>query len=105
MLTGKYTKGEAPASGTRMQRWGNGANGILSDHNFEVVDALSAWASSHDHSLLDLAFAWLIEKPVIPSVIAGATTADQVRANVAAGGWHLSAEEAAEVDALAPVVA
>ena len=103
MLTGKYTKGEAPASGTRMHRWGSRASGVLSDQNFEVVDALSAWAASHDHSLLDLAFAWLLEKPVIPSVIAGATKADQVRANVAAGGWHLSAEEAAEVDALAPI--
>jgi len=105
MLTGKYTKGEAPASGTRMQRWGARASGLLSDQNFEVVDALSAWAASHDHSLLDLAFAWLIEKPIIPSVIAGATQADQVRANAAAGGWRLSAEEAAEVDALAPIVA
>jgi aryl-alcohol dehydrogenase-like predicted oxidoreductase len=105
MLTGKYTKGKAPASGTRMQRWGTRASGLLSDENYEVVDALSAWAASHDHSLLDLAFAWLIEKPVIPSVIAGATKADQVRANAAAGGWRLSAEEAAEVDGLAPIVA
>jgi aryl-alcohol dehydrogenase-like predicted oxidoreductase len=105
MLTGKYTKGEAPASGTRMQRWGSRASGLLSDRNFEVVDALSAWAAAHDHSLLELAFAWLIEKPVIPSVIAGATKADQVRANAASAEWRLSAEEAAEVDALAPVVA
>ena len=104
MLTGKYARGEAPASGTRMQRWGNRANAVLSDQNFDAVDALSAWAASRDHSLLDLAFAWLLEKPVIPSVIAGATKADQVRANAAAGGWRLSAEDAAEVDALAPVV-
>ncbi len=104
MLTGKYTKGEAPAAGTRMQRWGERASGLLSDQNFEVVDALSAWAASHGHSLLDLAFAWLIEKPIIPSVIAGATKPDQVRANAAAGGWHLSAEDASEVDALAPIV-
>ncbi len=104
MLTGKYTKGEAPAPGTRMQRWGNRASGVLSDQNFEVVDALGAWAASHDRSLLDLAFAWLLANPLIPSVIAGATKADQVRANAAAGGWHLSAEDAAEVDALAPIV-
>ena len=104
MLTGKYTRGEPPASGTRMHRWGNRASGVLSDQNFEVVDALRAWATSHDHSLLDLAIAWLIEKPLIPSVIAGATKADQVRANAAAAGWHLSAEEAAEVDALAPII-
>jgi aryl-alcohol dehydrogenase-like predicted oxidoreductase len=105
MLSGKYTKGEAPAPGTRMHRWGTRASGVLSDQAFEAVDSLRAWAASHDHSLLDLAFAWLLEKTIIPSVIAGATKADQVRANVTAGGWHLSAEEAAEVDALVPVVA
>jgi aryl-alcohol dehydrogenase-like predicted oxidoreductase len=104
MLTGKYAKGEDPASGTRMHRWGNRASGVLSDQHFEEVDALSGWAASHDHTLLDLAFAWLIEKTVIPSVIAGATKADQVRANVAAAGWRLSPEQAAEVDALVPVV-
>ncbi len=104
MLTGKYTRGEAPGAGTRIQRWGERASGLLSDQNFEVVDALSAWAASHDHSLLDLAFAWLIEKPVIPSVIAGATKPDQVRANAATAGWRLTAEDAAEVDALAPIV-
>jgi aryl-alcohol dehydrogenase-like predicted oxidoreductase len=87
-----------------MERWGKRASGLLSDRNFEVVDALSAWAASHDHSLLDLAFAWLIEKPVIPSVIAGATKVDQVRANASAGEWHLSVEETAEVDALAPII-
>jgi aryl-alcohol dehydrogenase-like predicted oxidoreductase len=76
---------------------------LLSDQNFEVVDTLSAWAASHDHTLLDLAFAWLLEKPIIPSVIAGATKADQVRANAAAGGWRVSAEEAAEIDSLAPI--
>lgn len=103
MLTGKYAKGEAPAAGTRMERWGTSASGVLSDQNFEVVDALTAWAAAHDHTLLDLAFAWLIAKPLIPSVIAGATGADQVRANAAAGEWRLSADEAEEVDALAPI--
>ena len=102
MLTGKYVKGEAPAAGTRMQRWGSSINAVLSDQNFAVVDALSTWANAHDHSLLDLAFAWLIEKPVIASVIAGATKPDQILANAAAGQWHLSAEDAAEIDELAP---
>jgi aryl-alcohol dehydrogenase-like predicted oxidoreductase len=102
LLTGKYTKGEAPAPDTRMHRWGDRASRLLSDEHFEAVDALRGWAAAHDHSLLDLAFAWLIQKPVIPSVIAGATRADQVRANAAAAAWHMSADEAAEVDALIP---
>jgi aryl-alcohol dehydrogenase-like predicted oxidoreductase len=101
LLTGKYTKGEAPPAGTRLERWGDRAAGVLSDRNFDVVDDLSAWAEARGHDLVDLAFAWLAAQPVIASVIAGATKADQVRANAAAGEWRLSPEEAAEVDALA----
>ena len=101
LLTGKYTRGEAPPAGTRLQRWGDRADSMLSDQKFDVVDALSAWAAARGHSLLDLAFAWLAAKPVVASVIAGATKAEQVRANVVAGAWQLSPEEAAEVDALA----
>jgi aryl-alcohol dehydrogenase-like predicted oxidoreductase len=104
LLTGKYTRGEAPSPGTRMQRWGDRAGSVLTDRNFDVADALSDWAVERDHSLLDLAFAWLTAKSVIASVIAGATMADQVRANVAAAAWQLSADEAAEVDALAPTI-
>jgi aryl-alcohol dehydrogenase-like predicted oxidoreductase len=103
LLTGKYRRGEAAPEGTRLQRWGDRAGGALSDESFDTVDALTAWAEARDHSLLDLAFAWLLADPQIPSVIAGATRPDQVRANVAAGAWRLSPDEVAEVDALAPI--
>jgi len=103
LLTGKYTRGEAPPAGPRLHRWGDRADSMLSDQKFDVVDALSAWAAARGHCLLDLAFAWLAAKPVVASVIAGATKAEQVRANVVAGVWQLSPEEAAEVDALAPI--
>ena len=76
---------------------------MLTDENFDVVEALSAWATERGHTLLELAFAWLIAKPVVASVIAGATKPDQVAANAAAGEWHLTPEEVAEVDALAPI--
>jgi len=102
LLTGKYTKGEEPPEGTRLKRWGDRASGVLTDRNFDVIEALGAWASERGHSLLDLAFAWLAANDVVASVIAGATTVDQVRANASAGAWVLSAEERAEVDALAP---
>jgi aryl-alcohol dehydrogenase-like predicted oxidoreductase len=100
LLSGKYRRGEAAPDGTRLQRWGGDA---LSDENFDIIDHLTAWAAARDHSLLDLAFAWLVANPLIPSVIAGATHPDQVRANAAAGGWRLSPDEVAEVNALAPI--
>ena len=91
LLTGKYTKGEAPPEGTRLQRWGDRASGMLTDRNFDVIEALGAWAVERGHSLLDLAFAWLAANDVVASVIAGATTVEQVRANASAGAWVLSA--------------
>ena len=100
LLTGKYRRGEKPPEGTRLQRWGDRAAGVLTDEAFDQVDALTAWAAAHGHTLLDLAFAWLAAKPTVASVIAGATKPDQVEANVAAGDWVLSPEEVAEVDQL-----
>jgi aryl-alcohol dehydrogenase-like predicted oxidoreductase len=101
LLSGKYTRGEAPPEGTRMQRWGDRAQRSLTDANFDVVDALSAWAKDHGHTVLELAIAWLASQPFIGSVIAGATKPAQVSANVAAGEWTLSSAEVAEVESVA----
>ncbi len=101
LLTGKYRRGEAPPEGTRLQRWGDRAAGSLTDENFDVVDALTAWAGDHGHSVLDLAIAWLAAKPYVASVIAGATKPDQIAANAAAGEWVLNPAEVAEVDSIA----
>jgi aryl-alcohol dehydrogenase-like predicted oxidoreductase len=101
LLSGKYTRGEEAPPGTRLVHFGAGGGGLLTDRNFDVVDALAAWAAARGHSVLELALAWLAAKPVVASVIAGATSPDQVRANVAAAAWVLTPEEVAEVDALA----
>jgi aryl-alcohol dehydrogenase-like predicted oxidoreductase len=98
LLSGKYTRGEAPPEGTRLGRMGDRASTMLNDANFDQVDALSAWASDHGHTILELAIAWLAAKPFISSVIAGATKPEQVSANVAAGEWELSPAEVAEVE-------
>ena len=103
LLTGKYTRGEAPPDGTRLQRWGDRADGILTERNFDIAGELQSWAGDRGHSLLDVAVAWLLSKPVVASVIAGATKAGQVRANADAGQWRLSADEVADVEALAPI--
>jgi aryl-alcohol dehydrogenase-like predicted oxidoreductase len=100
VLTGKYRRGEQPPAGTRLERWGEHGARLLDDATFDTVDALTAWASAHGHSLLDLAIAWLAAKPAVASVIAGATRPEQVAANASAGSWLLSPDEVAEVDAL-----
>jgi aryl-alcohol dehydrogenase-like predicted oxidoreductase len=100
LLTGKYRRGEDPAPGTRMQTWGPRVAGLLSAENFDKVERLSSWADAHGHSILELAFAWLLAHPVVSSVIAGATKVDQVRSNVGASAWVLSPAEREEVDRL-----
>jgi aryl-alcohol dehydrogenase-like predicted oxidoreductase len=101
LLSGKYRRGEAPAADTRLGVLGERLGHVLTDANFDRVERLEAWAKARGHSLLDLAFAWLLANPVVSSVIAGATRPEQVRANAAAAEWTLTAEERAEVSALA----
>jgi aryl-alcohol dehydrogenase-like predicted oxidoreductase len=95
LLTGKYRRGETPAAGTRLDVWYDDAERaeVLTDATFDRLDTLATFAAAHDSTLLDLAFAWLLSHPPVASVIAGATTPDQVRANVAAGGWELTAAD------------
>jgi aryl-alcohol dehydrogenase-like predicted oxidoreductase len=101
MLTGKYRRGQKPPEGTRLNRWGDRAAGFLTDEMFDKVDALSSWTTQRGRTLLELAFAWLEAKPVVASVIAGATKVEQVVANVAASRWELTLDELAEVDRIA----
>jgi aryl-alcohol dehydrogenase-like predicted oxidoreductase len=101
LLTGKYRRGEAPPEGTRMQAWGSGfSERQLTDRNFDRVDALTAWAEARGHSILDLAFAWLLAHDPVASVIAGATRPEQVKANVEAARWKLSADDLVDIGRL-----
>lgn len=100
LLTGKYRRGEAPPEGTRMAAWGARAQQAMSDKNFDKVEKLEAWASDHGHTILELAFAWILAHPVVSSVIAGATKVEQIAANAKGADWKLTADEVAEVTKL-----
>jgi aryl-alcohol dehydrogenase-like predicted oxidoreductase len=104
MLTGKYKKGAPMPEGTRLTAAkGSGYfDHFMTDEKFDVVGKLSDFAEGRGHSLLKLAFSWLLAHPVVPSVIAGATKPEQVEANVAAGDWVMTPEELAEIDKIAP---
>lgn len=100
MLTGKYSRGVEPAAGTRLASFGDRAKRAMSDENFSKVERLTAFAEHSGHSILELAMSWLAAQPFVPSVIAGATSADQVRQNAAAVAWALSDDELTKVDEL-----
>jgi aryl-alcohol dehydrogenase-like predicted oxidoreductase len=104
VLTGKYKKGEAHPEGSRLAAWGPMADQFASDEKLDVVERLQEYAAAHGHTLPELALSWLAGAPTVGSVIAGATSPEQVQANAAATtAWSLTADERAEVDALARV--
>jgi aryl-alcohol dehydrogenase-like predicted oxidoreductase len=102
LLSGKYRSGEAPPEGTRLAAWGERGQAEMSEARMATVAELTALAEDEGHTLLELAFAWLLAHPSVASVIAGATKPEQVVANVAAGDWRPGADVVARVDAIAP---
>lgn len=91
LLTGKYRRGQPAPQGTRLA-----ANPErLEQSDFDTVERLTNFASERGHTLLALAFAGLLAEPVVSSVIAGATTPDQIAANVEAGDWDLNSDDVA----------
>ncbi len=100
LLTGKYSRGEAPADDTRIGAWGARGQQLLTDRNFDVVEGLQKFAAERDKSLLEVAIGWLAAQEVVSSVIAGATKPEQVEENAAAADLHLSPEELSEIDTI-----
>lgn len=91
-LTGKYERGKAAPAGSRgennpyVQRY-------MVDANYGRVESLAAWAADRGHSMAELAHAWLLAQPQVSSVISGATSVDQVRANAKSAEWLLNPDE------------
>jgi aryl-alcohol dehydrogenase-like predicted oxidoreductase len=98
LLTGKYRRGQAAPQGTRLA--GSGAVGT--DAQFDVVEAIEAYAARRGLEPIDVAIAGLAAQPAVASVIAGATSPEQVRRNVAALRWQPSSDDLAELDRIAP---
>jgi aryl-alcohol dehydrogenase-like predicted oxidoreductase len=98
LLTGKYQRGADAPADTRFGKAPALRDRYVTPRNEDVVDKLKAFAQARDHSLLELAFSWLAQRPQVASVIAGATRPEQIEQNVKAIAWILSADEMAEID-------
>ena len=99
LLTGKYRKGQPIPEDTRVAKFERYRK-LLTDENLDKVERLGDYARSHGHAVLDLAISWLLAHPVVACVIAGASSAQQVRANVSAASWGLSGADLEEIDDL-----
>ncbi len=96
LLTGKYHRGEPAPVGSRIHAWGR--ESVLTDPTFDIIEKLESFAAERGVSLLDVAIGGLAAKPAVASVIAGATSRDQVARNVAAGAWRPAASELTMLD-------
>ncbi|HXL85979.1 MAG TPA: aldo/keto reductase [Gemmatimonadaceae bacterium] len=99
LLTGKYRKGKPIPQNTRVAKYER-YNKLLTEENLDKVEALAEFAESRRRTLLELAFSWLLAHRVVASVIAGATSAEQVRNNAAAADWNLTPADLEEIDSL-----
>ncbi|GGZ47424.1 oxidoreductase [Streptomyces subrutilus] len=100
LLTGKIRRGAPVPAGSRLE----GRDGYVTEERLDVVEALAGLAEKYGRSILELAIGWLSAQPGCASVIAGATSAEQVRANAAVADRPLEPELLAEIDAVAPDV-
>ena len=100
LLTGKYQRNHAMPDGARMTERPTRAEEVLTDRNWTSAEKVADYAAARGHSLLEAAIGWLASQDHVPSVIAGATTAEQVAQNAAAADWRMTAEEIADINAL-----
>ena len=100
LLTGKYRRGTDAPEGTRLHSGWTNWSGMASGENFDLIDALDAFATEHGRTLVELALGYLLAQPAVPSVVVGATKVEQVRSNARSADWQLTADELATVDAI-----
>jgi len=98
LLTGKVRRGQQPPEGSRLA----GRRDYITDQKLDKVEALIGWANEHSLTVLDVAIGGLAAQPGCSSVIAGATSGDQVKANAEAATWLPSAEELTDLDRIVP---
>jgi aryl-alcohol dehydrogenase-like predicted oxidoreductase len=101
LLTGKYRRGEPAPPGARL----SGRGTIATEAQFDHIEALERYASARGLSLVQVAIGGLLAREVVPSVIAGATRPEQVRANAAAATWTPSEDDLAELNSVLPSAA
>jgi aryl-alcohol dehydrogenase-like predicted oxidoreductase len=101
LLTGKYRKNQPLPEGSRItDGW---HSELLTEENLDKVEQLIAFAESRGHTILELAFSWLLSREMVSSVIAGATSPEQARANANAAEWDLTEAELEQVNRIVPL--
>ena len=103
-LTGKIGRGRPIPAGSRLHDTEQFAPPVETDHLYRVVDALEAVAADTGKTVPQVAINWLLRRPTVASVIIGARTEEQLRDNLGAVGWTLSADQVAILDTASDVL-
>ena len=98
LLSGKYRRDAPLPAGSRIGDFRQYQDRHLSDANWAIVEGLRDFAAQRGRTLLELAFSWLASRPCVASIIAGASTPEQLEANVNAANWVLTPDDQAEID-------
>ena len=98
LLTGKYRRNAPPPEGTRLAGKNRLADVFMNEQNLELVYRIGDFCERRGLRMVDVAFAWLLAKPAVTSVIAGAVKTEQIDDNVRAVGAAISAADLAELD-------
>lgn len=97
-LTGKYRKNQPPPSDSRLAKWSDRLNRFDTPRNWKILEILDEVATEHGVGVAEIALAWLLHKPAVASVIIGARTLGQLKANLAAAHVKLSDDQMAKLD-------
>lgn len=98
LLTGKYRRNATLPTGARLATTERLADRYLTERNWQVAERLADFVERRGHTMLELAFSWLLSQQPVASVIAGATRPEQLEQNVKAGGWNLSDDELTQIN-------
>jgi aryl-alcohol dehydrogenase-like predicted oxidoreductase len=102
LLTGKYTRNKPAPEDTRFHSLKGLADRYLIESNWKIVERLEKFCAKRGHTMVEVAFAWLLARPTVASVIAGATKPEQVEQNAKAAEGELTPEEIAEIEEIIP---
>jgi aryl-alcohol dehydrogenase-like predicted oxidoreductase len=97
-LTGKIRRGQPLPAGSRLHKTADYGPQVSDEHLYKVVDALDEVAKETGKTVPQVALNWLLQRPTVSTVIFGARNEEQLRQNLEAAGWNLSAEQVAKLD-------
>jgi len=98
-LTGKLRRGQPLPEVSRLHKTADAGPPVNDEHLFRVVDAIDVIAKETGKSVPQIALNWLLQRPTVSSVIVGARNEEQLKQNLQAEGWNLTADQIARLDA------